>query len=83
MKKSIFSIIALGLLTLFAISCGENEDVSVAHVLTDDEIEELRRQDSIKNAQMSQINADLILEYTVELTASTVSSSPRNQRFRH
>ena len=76
MKKSIFSIIALGLLTLFAISCGENEDVSVAHVLTDDEIEEIRRQDSIKNPQMSQINADLILEYTVELTASTVNASP-------
>lgn len=74
MKKCTFSVITIGLIALFTVSCGENEDYSTLHVLTDDEIAELERQDSIKNAQMSQINADLILRYTVELTASSIDS---------
>lgn len=47
-------------------SCGDNEDMSNPHVLTDDEIAEMKRQDSIKQDQMNRIDADLVLEYTVE-----------------
>lgn len=74
MKKSIFYIALLG--SLFALgttSCGDNENVSVEHVLTQEELDEMERQDSIKNAQMNQINADLILEYTADITLSTVA----------
>lgn len=47
-------------------SCGDNTDFWGAHILTDDEIAEMKRQDSIKEAQRNTINADLVLEYTVE-----------------
>lgn len=47
-------------------SCGDNDDISNPHVLTDDEIAEMKRQDSIKQAQLSKIDADLVLEYMVE-----------------
>lgn len=76
MGKNIFYAVACGaLLALGVSSCGENEDVSVEHILTQDEIDEIARQDSIQEAQMNQIDADLVLEYTVEMTASSVSSS--------
>lgn len=54
------------MMTMGLTSCGDNEDMSNPHVLTDDEIAEMKRQDSIKQDQMNRINADLILEYTVE-----------------
>ncbi|MGM9777387.1 MAG: DUF4859 domain-containing protein, partial [Prevotella sp.] len=54
-------------------SCGDNTDFWGAHVLTDDEIAEMKRQDSIKEAQRNTINADLVLEYTAEVTISATS----------
>ena len=54
-------------------SCGDNTDLWGAHILTDDEIAEMKRQDSIKEAQRNTINADLVLEYTAEVTISSTS----------
>lgn len=54
-------------------SCGDNTDFWGAHILTDDEIAEMKRQDSIKEAQRNTINADLVLEYTAEVTISATS----------
>ena len=47
MKKSIFHVAVLGLLTsIAAISCDDNTDVCQEHILTQDEINEMARQDS-------------------------------------
>ena len=54
-------------------SCGDNENFWGPHTLTDDEIAEMARQDSIKQAQRERIDADLILEYTVEFFISANS----------
>jgi hypothetical protein len=54
-------------------SCGDNTDFSVLHRLTAEEEAEIKRQDSIKNAQLNRINADLLLEYAVEITISQTS----------
>jgi len=51
-------------------SCGDNTDFWGPHTLTDDEIKEMARQDSIKEAQRQRIDADLILEYTAEFYIS-------------
>lgn len=48
--------------------CGDNSDFCNPHILTEDEIAELARQDSIKEAQKNSINADLIIEYNAEIT---------------
>ncbi len=75
MKK--LSYILSGLLmlgsTAFLSSCGDNEDFWGPHTLTDAEIAEIARQDSIREAQRNSINADLILEYTAEITISATS----------
>lgn len=74
MKKHLLYIAVLGsLLPMGFASCGDNEDFSVEHVLTQDEIGEMERQDSIEEAQRNQINADLILEYTADITLSAVA----------
>ena len=52
-------------------SCGDNENFWGPHTLTDDEIAEMARQDSIKQAQRERIDADLILEYNVEFYLSS------------
>lgn len=54
-------------------SCGDNEDFCSEHILTSDELAEMRRQDSIREAQRNMINADLILEYNVEFYISANS----------
>jgi len=54
-------------------SCGDNDNFSSAHTLTDDEIAEMARQDSIKEAQRNSINADLILYYDVDITISSTA----------
>ena len=75
MKK--LSYILSGLLiagsSAFFSSCGDNEDFWGPHTLTNDEIAEMARQDSIKQAQRERIDADLILEYTVEFYLSSNS----------
>lgn len=53
--------------------CGDNDDFSTPHILTDEEIAEIARQDSILEAQRNSINANLILEYSVDLTISSTS----------
>jgi hypothetical protein len=60
------------LITLFAgvIGCADNEDFSTPHDLTTEEQAEIARQDSIEEAQKNKINANLILEYTIEITIS-------------
>jgi hypothetical protein len=68
--KKIYSYILLSLLVIGIISCGENEDFSKKHELTDDEIAEIARQDSIKIAEKERINANLVLNYEVEVTIS-------------
>lgn len=72
-KHLLYAALLGGLCSLGVTSCGDNEDVSREHVLTDAEIAEMERQDSIEEAQRNQINADLILEYTADITLSTVA----------
>jgi len=52
------------------VSCGDNADFSTEHVLSQNEVEEIQRQDSIREAQKNSINANLILEYSVDITIS-------------
>ena len=59
-------------------SCGDNDDVCSPHVLTDAEIAEMERQDSIKQAALNAINADLVLSYTVEDYASASNWTVKN-----
>ncbi|MBR2777377.1 MAG: DUF4859 domain-containing protein [Prevotella sp.] len=72
MKK--LSYILSGLLiagsSAFFSSCGDNKDFWGPHTLTDDEIAEQERQEEIKRQQRERIDADLILEYTVEFFLS-------------
>ena len=73
MKKLSYILSALliaGSSAIFS-SCGDNEDFWGPHTLTDDEIAEMARQDSIKQAQRERIDADLILEYNVEFYLSS------------
>ncbi len=68
--KNIHLYIIISIFTLGLISCGDNMEFSNVHVLTDEEKAEIARQDSIEEAQKNKINADLILEYTSEITIS-------------
>lgn len=70
MKKILF-LVPLFALLLGVYSCGDNDDISNPHVLTDAEMAEIHRQDSIDSVNRSKIDADLILEYTVEDYPST------------
>ena len=70
MKTIYINLILAASLLLGVASCGDNTDFSTLHTLTQDEIDEIARQDSIKEAQKNRINADLILEYTVNITIS-------------
>ena len=73
MKK--LSYILSGLLLFGAVSllssCGDNENFWGPHTLTDDELAEIARQDSIKQAMRERIDADLILYYFVETYVSS------------
>lgn len=79
MKKLSYIISTLLLATsaIFS-SCGDNTDFWGPHTLTDDEIAEMARQDSIRQAQREHIDADLILPYTVEfyISASAYDGAP-------
>ncbi|WP_321321580.1 DUF4859 domain-containing protein [Labilibaculum sp.] len=68
--KKIHIYIILSMLIAGLFSCGDNEDFSSVHEMTADEIAEIARQDSILQAQKEKINADLVLEYSVEITTS-------------
>lgn len=66
---SVFMVLSSSMVT----SCGDNTDFWGPHVLTDEEMAELERQDSIKQAQMNTINADLVLEYDMDVIISATS----------
>lgn len=68
--KKIYLYIILCLFMAGLMSCEDNKDFSNLHELTADEIAEIARQDSIEEAQKNNINANLVLEYTVEITTS-------------
>ena len=70
MKKFWIYIAVLSSLMTGVISCSDNDDFSNKHILTDEEIAEQKRQDSILMAQRYKVNADLILPYSVEITTS-------------
>ncbi len=68
--KKIYIYIMLSVLITGFFGCGDNEDFSILHEMTDDELAEIARQDSIREAQQNSINANLILEYSVDITIS-------------
>jgi len=70
MKKIFLYITFLSLLVAGLMGCGDNMDFSKEHILTDAEIKEMARQDSIKEAQKNHINANLVLEYSVDVNIS-------------
>lgn len=69
MKKLVY-IFVLFLIFTGIIGCGDNDNFSSLHILTDDEIAEMHRQDSIDSVNRSRIDADLILKYTIETYAT-------------
>ena len=68
MKKIFFYLIASVLTSGFFTSCGDNEDISSLHVLTDEEIAEIRRQEIIDSINAATINVDLLIEQDVTVT---------------
>ncbi len=70
MKKTNIYLSVFAIMASMFISCGDNDNFSKEHILTDNEIKELARQDSIREAQKNKINADLILEYTANVVVS-------------
>jgi len=68
--KKIHIYIILSILIAGLFSCVDNEDFSSVHEMTADEIAEIARQDSILQAQKEKINADLVLEYSIEIITS-------------
>lgn len=72
--KKIFLTIATALtLSAGLTSCGDNSDFWGLHSLTDEELAEMARQDSIAEANRQRINADLVLTYDVEFYISANS----------
>lgn len=67
MRKILF-LVPLFALLMTMHSCGDNEDVSVPHILTDAELQEMHRQDSIDSVNRNRY-ADFIVETSVELKA--------------
>lgn len=68
--KKIQIFILLSLFVAGFMGCKDNMDYSSLHNLTDDEKAEIARQDSIREAQKTNINANLKLYYTAEFPAS-------------
>jgi hypothetical protein len=78
MKKVFIYTACLFTLLFGIISCDDNADYTGEHVLTQDEIDEIRRQDSIDSVMREKINADLILEYSVDVNISQTSHDGTN-----
>lgn len=64
--KKILLLVPIFALLMGVYSCGDNDDFSSQHVLTDAELAEMHRQDSIDSVNRSKIDADLVLTYTLE-----------------
>lgn len=75
--NKIFSILGSAALIVSAgfTSCDDIDDACSPHVLTTDELNEMARQDSIRKAQLEKIDADLVLEYSVEDYVSSTWTS--------
>lgn len=72
MKKIFFVMGVFAAMIAFGFtSCGDNDEKNNPHILTDEELAEMHRQDSIKKEQMNRIDVDTIFEYTVEDYPST------------
>lgn len=70
MKKTYILIAILSLMLTGLVSCGDYTNFSTPHTLTDVEIAEMARLDSIAKALRNNIKANLILEYSVNFPAS-------------
>lgn len=68
--KKLYIYILLSVLFAGFFGCEDYDDFSKLHELTDDELAEIARQDSIAQAEKERINADLVLDYTLEITTS-------------
>lgn len=68
--KNLYIYMLLSILVVGIMSCKDNQDFFKPHILTDAEIAEIARQDSIEKAQREMINANLILNYSLELQTS-------------
>lgn len=68
MKNLVLTVLAF--LVIGLVSCGDNIDFSKEHVLTAEEIAEMKRQDSVAKAEKERINANLVLNYTVDINIS-------------
>lgn len=75
--NKIFSILgsAALLVSVGFTACDDIDDACSPHVLTADELTEMARQDSLRKAQLEKIDADLVLEYTVEDYVSSTWTS--------
>ena len=72
MKKVFYYLVVFSVLFGGFIACEENLKDKEKE-LTPEELEELRRQDSLKEAQKNTINADLVLTYEVNIPISASS----------
>lgn len=70
MKKLYTYITLLSVIMIALIGCGDYTDFSKLHNLTNEEKAEMARQDSIRLAQLLNINANLILQYSINITTS-------------
>jgi len=68
--RKLFLYMLLFVLIEGVISCGDNEDFSKLHELTNEEAAELARQEAEREEQKNRIPADLRLDYEVEITIS-------------
>ena len=62
--------LALCLMGVLMTACGDNGEYWGQHVLTDDEIAEMERQQRIQDSLRTVINADLLLDYELDVTCS-------------
>ena len=73
MKKIILYVFMCVTALGFLAGCGDNEDVSIPHVLTDDEIAEMHRQDSIDSINRTKWKVDKMFEYETSFFISANS----------
>lgn len=71
--KKIHLILFLSVFAAFIFGCKDNMEFSSLHELTADEIAEIARQDSIREALKNRIPADLVLRYQATFDVSAAS----------
>lgn len=70
MKKIFFYLFAFVAILGGLTACGDNENVSSVHILTDDEIAQMEYLDSLKKAQLERVDVDLLLDYEAHFYVS-------------